>query len=42
MVLGGVNELQELFKPTLESLDDILRYENSASRQRIKKKASNA
>lgn len=42
MVLGRVKELQELFKPTLNSLDDIVRYENSAKRQRIKKKADHA
>lgn len=42
MVPGRRQELQELFKPRLDSLDDILRYENSASRQRIKKKSSHA
>lgn len=42
MVLGRVKELNELFKPKIESLDDILRYEESASRQRIKKKNHNA
>lgn len=42
MVLGRVKELDELFKPKIESLDDILRYEESASRQRIKKKNHNA
>lgn len=41
-VLGRLKELEALFKPRLDSLDDMLRYENSASRQRIKKKASNA
>lgn len=41
-VLGRLQELQELFKPQLDSLDDMLRYENSAKRQRIKKKASHA
>jgi transcriptional regulator with XRE-family HTH domain len=41
-VLGRLKELEALFKPQLDSLDDILRYENSAKRQRIKKKASNA
>ena len=40
-VLGRLKELEELFKPRLDSLDDMLRYENSAKRQRIKKKASN-
>lgn len=42
MVLGRINELQELFKPTLDSLSDFVRYENSAKRQRIKKKSSHA
>ena len=41
-VLGRLKELEALFKPRLDSLDDMLRYENSASRQRIKKKANNA
>ena len=40
-VLGRLNEVQALFKPQLDSLDDMLRYENSASRQRVKKKAGN-
>lgn len=42
MVLGRVKELDELFKPKVDSLDDILRYEESSSRQRIKKKNDNA
>ena len=42
MVLGRLHELQELFKPRLDSLDDILRYDNSANRHRVKKKAGNA
>ena len=41
-VLGRLKELEALFKPQLDSLDDMLRYENSAKRQRIKKKASHA
>ena len=41
-VLGRLQEMQALFKPRLDSLDDMLRYENSASRQRVKKKAGNA
>ena len=41
-VLGRLKELEALFKPRLDSLDDIVRYETSAKRQRIKKKASNA
>ena len=42
MVLGFSNELEALFKPRVESLDDILRYEKSARRQRIKRKSDNA
>ena len=41
-VLGRLKELQALFKPQLDSLDDILRYDNSAKRQRVKKKAGHA
>lgn len=42
MVLGRLSELEALFMPKLDSLDDILRYEKSASRQRIKRKLNNA
>lgn len=42
MVLGRLDELDELFKPKVESLDDILRYEESTRRQRIKKKKPHA
>ncbi|MCV4265617.1 helix-turn-helix domain-containing protein [Pseudomonas capsici] len=42
MVLGRIGELEGLFQPRLESLDDILRYENSASRHRAKRKPNNA
>lgn len=38
MVLGRLSELESLFKPKLESLDDMLRYEKNANRQRIKGK----
>lgn len=37
MVLGRVNELEALFSPKVDSLDDLLRYEESATRQRVKK-----
>lgn len=37
MVLGRSNELEDLFKPKLECLDDLRRYEKNVSRQRIKK-----
>lgn len=42
MVLGRVKELEELFRPKVDTLDDILRYEESAKRQRVKKKTHNA
>jgi transcriptional regulator with XRE-family HTH domain len=38
MVLGRLNELQELFQPQLNSVNDILRYESQSKRQRIKRK----
>lgn len=42
MVLGYGDALEGLFKPRIDSLDDILRYEKSAARQRIKRKNSDA
>ena len=42
MVLGFAGELQTLFKPKIESLDDILRYEKSATRHRVKRKHDDA
>lgn len=42
MVLGYGDALAELFKPKIDSLDDILRYEKSAARQRVKRKSANA
>jgi len=42
MVLGRADELGNLFKPRLDSLEDMLRYESSSRRQRIRKKADNA
>lgn len=41
-VLGRLAELEGLFKPKLESLDDMVRYETSAQRHRVKKKANDA
>ena len=38
MVLGRLKELEELFKPDLNSVNDILRYESNTARQRIKRK----
>nr|WP_314533130.1 helix-turn-helix transcriptional regulator [uncultured Pseudomonas sp.] len=38
MVLGRTKDLEGLFLPKLESLDDIRRYEASATRSRIKTK----
>ncbi|WP_277761012.1 helix-turn-helix transcriptional regulator [Pseudomonas sp. A34-9] len=42
MVLGREKELEGLFLPRLETLDDIIRYEKTAKRHRIKRKADNA
>lgn len=42
MVLGRLNELEQLFMPQLDSLDDVLRYEQSAKRQRVKRKSDHA
>lgn len=42
MVLGFAGELETLFKPKIESLDDILRYEKSATRHRVKRKHDDA
>ena len=42
MVLGRLNELEQLFMPQLDSLDDVLRYEQSAKRQRVKRKSGHA
>ena len=38
MVLVRLKELEELFKPHLNSVNDILRYESNTARQRIKRK----
>uniref|UniRef100_UPI0031456DC5 helix-turn-helix domain-containing protein n=1 Tax=Phytobacter massiliensis TaxID=1485952 RepID=UPI0031456DC5 len=38
MVLGRSKELETLFQPRLESLDDLRRYEEGISRKRIKKR----
>ncbi|MEL1747653.1 XRE family transcriptional regulator, partial [Acinetobacter baumannii] len=35
---GRLKELEELFKPHLNSVNDILRYESNTARQRIKRK----
>jgi hypothetical protein len=42
MVLGRLKELEDLFKPTLDSLEDIHRYENSANRHRAKRRPNSA
>ncbi|WP_332379785.1 helix-turn-helix transcriptional regulator [Burkholderia ubonensis] len=42
MVLGRGKELEGLFLPRLDSLEDVRRYENSARRQRAKRKSSHA
>jgi len=41
MVLGRRHELEGLFTPKLESLDDILRYEGGETRQRVRRKSDN-
>ena len=42
MALGRAKELESLFLPKLESIEDIRRYESTANRQRSKRKSSNA
>jgi len=42
MALGRTKELEGLFLPKLDSIEDIRRYENSANRLRIKRKSGNA
>lgn len=42
MVLGRARELEDLFLPKLDSLEDIRSYENSASRHRARRKSGNA
>lgn len=42
MALGRVGELESLFLPRLESIEDVRRYESSARRLRIKRKSDNA
>ena len=42
IVLGRTKEIEALFRAKLESLDDIRRYEGSATRQRIKRKPGHA
>lgn len=42
MVLGRTKELEGLFLPKLDSLEDIRRYENSLNRQRAQRKSDNA
>lgn len=38
MVLGRTDELESLFKPKFESLDDLRRYESTLTRKRIRNK----
>jgi transcriptional regulator with XRE-family HTH domain len=42
MVLGRSQELEGLFLPKLDSLEDIHRYESTASRSRIRRKLDDA
>jgi transcriptional regulator with XRE-family HTH domain len=42
MAMGRTRELEELFLPKLDSIEDIRRYENGAHRHRTKKKSRHA
>lgn len=42
VVLGRSKELEALFLPRLESVDDIRRYERSTRRQRVKRAPTDA
>ncbi len=42
MVLGRASELEGLFQPKLDSLEDLRRYEEGAKRQRIKMRQGDA
>ena len=42
MVLGRSKELEGLILPVLDSLEDIRRYESTASRHRARRKSGNA
>jgi transcriptional regulator with XRE-family HTH domain len=42
MVLGRFRELEALFKPKVDTLDDIIKYEKGSKRQRIRKKTDDA
>lgn len=37
MVLGRGKELEALFAPKIDSLDDLMRFEKNAARQRVKR-----
>lgn len=40
MVLGHGKELEALFMPQIDSIDDLLRYEKSTTRQRVKRSST--
>lgn len=42
MVLGRAKELDGLFRPRLESLDDVRRYEDTAHRRRVRRTPNDA
>ena len=42
MVFGRVAELEALFMPRLENLNDILQYENAVARRRVKRRIKDA
>ncbi|WP_347880178.1 helix-turn-helix transcriptional regulator [Burkholderia sp. BCC1644] len=42
MALGRIKELEGLFQPKLDSIEDILRYEKTAKRLRTRRKSGDA
>lgn len=40
MVLGRAKELEALFMPRIDSIDDLLRYEKCTARQRVKRSST--
>lgn len=42
MALGRVSELENLFQPALDSIEDVNRYEATATRKRVRNKTSHA
>lgn len=42
MALGRASELENLFQPILDSIEDVNRYEATATRQRVRNKDTHA